>query len=148
MRHFGRTLNAAPLLTSFVKVALVAGVMGLSTDLATGVACANSGINWDAVAECESGGDWSADTGNGFYGGLQFKPSTWDENGGVGSPAAASREQQIAVAERVLASQGPEAWPKCGPNQTLFPIDVINTLLSGDPVNSALKKLWSLAIPH
>jgi hypothetical protein len=71
-------------------------------------------VNWDAIAQCESGGNWSTNTGNGFYGGLQFKPSTWASHGGVGSPAAASREEQIRVAERVLATQGLKAWPKCG----------------------------------
>ncbi len=77
--------------------------------------------NWDAVAECESGGDWHADTGNGFYGGLQFKRSTWDEFGGQGSPAKASREEQIEVADRVLADQGPWAWPTCGPGRVFPP---------------------------
>jgi hypothetical protein len=72
-------------------------------------------VNWDAVAQCEASGNWHANTGNGFYGGLQFKPSTWAEFGGVGSPADASREEQIAVANRVLAAQGSKAWPKCGP---------------------------------
>ncbi|MGH3971758.1 MAG: transglycosylase family protein [Pseudonocardiaceae bacterium] len=71
-------------------------------------------MNWDAIAQCESGGNWAIDTGNGYSGGLQFKPSTWRANGGVGNPANATREQQIAVAERVLASQGIGAWPVCG----------------------------------
>ncbi|WP_096866872.1 transglycosylase family protein [Mycolicibacterium houstonense] len=71
-------------------------------------------VNWDAIAECESGGNWSTDTGNGHYGGLQFKPSTWAAHGGVGSPSAASRAEQIRVAENVLATQGIGAWPKCG----------------------------------
>jgi hypothetical protein len=148
MKYCGGILNAATLCNCFAKAALVAVVVGLFLGPATCVAHADSGVNWDAVAECESGGNWSADTGNGFYGGLQFKPSTWDTNGGVGSPADASRDEQIAVAERVLASQGPEAWPKCGPDHDLFPMDVINMLLSGNPVHSALKKLWSLTSPH
>jgi hypothetical protein len=71
-------------------------------------------MNWDAVAQCESGGNWAANTGNGAYGGLQFKQATWSSHGGFGSPASASREEQIRVAENVLASQGPGAWPKCG----------------------------------
>jgi hypothetical protein len=73
-----------------------------------------SSVNWDAVAQCESGGDWSINTGNGFYGGLQFTESTWLANGGSGNPANASREEQIRVAENVLASQGIGAWPVCG----------------------------------
>ncbi len=68
---------------------------------------------WDRLADCESGGDWAANTGNGFYGGLQFVLSTWAANGGSGMPNQASREQQISVAERVLASQGWGAWPAC-----------------------------------
>ncbi|MGH3960725.1 transglycosylase family protein [Mycobacterium sp.] len=146
MPHFDRVLDAKTVCTSVGKAAIIAAIVLVVIDPATGSAEANS-VNWDAVAECESGNDWSANTGNGFYGGLQFKQSTWDENGGVGSPADASREQQIAVAQRVLATQGPEAWPKCGPNQTLFPTEVINVLRSGHPVHAALRKLLS-KIPH
>ena len=68
---------------------------------------------WDALAECESGGNWSINTGNGYYGGLQFTLETWAANGGTGNPADASREQQIAIAENVLATQGWGAWPAC-----------------------------------
>lgn len=71
-------------------------------------------VNWDAIAQCESGGNWGISTGNGFAGGLQFTPSTWRANGGSGSPAGASREEQIRVAENVLHSQGIGAWPVCG----------------------------------
>ena len=70
--------------------------------------------NWDAIAQCESGGNWAENTGNGHYGGLQFSPATWAANGGVGSPAEASREEQIAVARNVLQTQGLGAWPVCG----------------------------------
>ncbi|SOX55126.1 Resuscitation-promoting factor, partial [Mycobacterium ahvazicum] len=71
-------------------------------------------VNWDAIAQCESGGNWGISTGNGFSGGLQFTPSTWRANGGSGSPSGASREEQIRVAENVLHSQGIGAWPVCG----------------------------------
>lgn len=71
-------------------------------------------VDWDAIAQCESGGNWSTNTGNGHYGGLQFKPSTWAANGGSGSPSTASREEQIRVAENVLRTQGLRAWPQCG----------------------------------
>lgn len=70
--------------------------------------------NWDAVAGCESGGNWNINTGNGFYGGLQFTLQTWYAFGGQGSPQYASRASQIFVAERVLAVQGRGAWPICG----------------------------------
>ena len=73
--------------------------------------------DWTGVARCESGGNWSINTGNGYYGGLQFSPSTWAEFGGLGyAPRAdlATKAQQIAVAEKVLVVQGPGAWPTCG----------------------------------
>jgi hypothetical protein len=71
-------------------------------------------VNWDAIAQCESGGNWGINTGNGFSGGLQFTSSTWHANGGAGSAHTASREEQIRVAENVLHSQGIHAWPVCG----------------------------------
>lgn len=73
-----------------------------------------SSVNWDAIAQCESGGNWSINTGNGFYGGLQFTLSTWRAYGGSGMPQNASRSEQIRVAENVLAGQGIGAWPVCG----------------------------------
>jgi resuscitation-promoting factor RpfB len=74
-----------------------------------------SGGAWDRIANCESGGNWHINTGNGYYGGLQFNLGTWHSNGGSGRPDQASREQQIAVAERVRAgSGGYGAWPVCG----------------------------------
>ena len=68
---------------------------------------------WDAIAQCESGGNWSIDTGNGYYGGLQFSASTWAAHGGRGSAARASRAQQIKIGERVVRSQGWGAWAGC-----------------------------------
>jgi hypothetical protein len=82
--------------------------------LGTGTANAETGVNWDAVAACESGGNWGTATGNGYYGGLQFTMGTWRANGGTGSPHKASREEQIRVAENVLRTQGIKAWPGCG----------------------------------
>ncbi|GAB3655331.1 hypothetical protein GCM10027596_08220 [Nocardioides korecus] len=74
-----------------------------------------NGSRWDAIAACESGGNWAANTGNGYYGGLQFNLQTWSAYGGQGRPDQNSREQQIAVAERVrAASGGYGAWPVCG----------------------------------
>ena len=83
--------------------------------LSIGIPAQASSVNWDAVAQCESGGNWQISTGNGYYGGLQFTLSTWHANGGSGNPANASRSEQIRVAENVLASQGIGAWPVCGP---------------------------------
>jgi resuscitation-promoting factor RpfA len=90
-----------------------ASLAATGVGLAASPANAASGSTWDALAQCESGGNWAINTGNGYSGGLQFTQSTWAANGGTGSPAAASRETQIAVAERVLASQGWGAWPAC-----------------------------------
>ena len=79
----------------------------------------SGGVNWDAIAACESGGNWGTSTGNGFSGGLQFSQGTWDAYGGgqySSTAAGASRSEQIAVAQRVLAGQGIGAWPVCGSN--------------------------------
>lgn len=76
----------------------------------------SDGSVWDSLAQCESGGNWSINTGNGYQGGLQFSPSTWAAYGGgeyAASADQASREQQIAVAEKVQAAQGWGAWPSC-----------------------------------
>lgn len=70
---------------------------------------------WDRIAQCESGGNWATNTGNGYYGGLQFNLGTWAAYGGTGRPDQQSREAQIAVAERVAAASGGYgAWPNCG----------------------------------
>jgi resuscitation-promoting factor RpfC len=97
------------LLLFAIAGALFAGAMAFWT----GTAKADP-VNWDAIAQCESGGNWSASTGNGHYGGLQFNQATWDANGGAGSPADASKDDQIRVAENVLQTQGLGAWPRCG----------------------------------
>ena len=82
-----------------------------------GGAVSAGGVNWSAIAACESGGNWATNTGNGFYGGLQFTEQTWlAYGGGRYAPSAnlATPAQQIAVAQRVLAGQGIGAWPVCG----------------------------------
>ncbi|MDQ3154145.1 MAG: transglycosylase family protein [Actinomycetota bacterium] len=94
-----------------VAAAIVASPVALA-----GPATAATDAVWNAVAECESGRDWDTDTGNGYYGGLQFSDQTWDSFGGeeYGSTAdQATRGQQIEIAERVLAEQGWGAWPTC-----------------------------------
>ena len=68
---------------------------------------------WDKIAACESGGNWHINTGNGYYGGLQFSMGTWRAHGGRGNPAGASKATQIRIAEKVLNSQGWGAWPAC-----------------------------------
>lgn len=88
--------------------AITAGMVSIATTANA------SSVNWDAIAQCESGGNWHINTGNGYYGGLQFSLSTWHAFGGSGNPADASREEQIRIAEKVLTSQGIGAWPVCG----------------------------------
>ena len=108
--------TASKLRRRAATVAATAGVAAVAPLLASAPAHADS-VNWDAVAQCESGNNWSISTGNGYYGGLQFSQGTWNAYGG-GKYAAtanqASRSQQIAVAEKVLAGQGIGAWPVCG----------------------------------
>jgi hypothetical protein len=99
------------------KIAFTGAVIGTGSIALAGQAGAATDGEWDQVARCESGGNWAINTGNGYQGGVQFSPSTWaSHGGGEFAPAAnmASKEEQIAVAERVLASQGRGAWPVCG----------------------------------
>ncbi|MFB0618456.1 transglycosylase family protein [Streptomyces sp. AGS-58] len=103
-----------------VRAITLAGVTGAAVAaplMATGTASAATTSEWDAVAQCESGGNWAINTGNGYYGGLQFSASTWAAYGGTQYAATADqagKAQQIAVAEKVLAAQGKGAWPVCG----------------------------------
>ena len=95
---------------------VLTGAAGLTLGVLSGSAQA-ADHNWDGVAACESGGNWSINTGNGYYGGLQFSQGTWVAYGGLAyAPRAdlASKEAQIAIAERTLAGQGIGAWPTCG----------------------------------
>ncbi len=102
------------------RVIAVAGVTGAAVAaplMAAGNASAATASEWDAVAQCESGGNWSINTGNGYYGGLQFSASTWAGYGGTQYAATAdqaTKAQQIEIAEKVLAGQGKGAWPVCG----------------------------------
>ena len=121
-----------------LKVALAGGFLTAAAAFSAGAARADS-ANWDALAQCESGGNWSANTGNGFYGGLQILQTTWDENGGVGSPAKASKQEQKRVADRILATQGPGAWPKCSH---------VVTLPSEPHARHTVKKIISKFLPH
>ncbi|WBB69364.1 transglycosylase family protein [Micromonospora sp. WMMD812] len=96
---------------------LAAGAVTGAVVLFGTAAPAQAAVNWDAIAQCESGGNWHINTGNGYYGGLQFSQSTWKGYGGTRYAARAdlaSRGEQIAVAEKVLDGQGIGAWPTCG----------------------------------
>ena len=116
---------------AFTLVAMVLGMAFGAFLLGTGTASADSGVNWDAVAKCESGGNWAINTGNGYYGGLQFSPATWTANGGTGMPNQASREEQIRVAENVFKTQGIGAWPTCGANAGALTPGVISVSNTG-----------------
>ena len=96
-----------------LRLAIV-GAVAVGTPIAVaGTADAATSSTWDKLAKCESGGNWKINTGNGYYGGLQFSPRTWRAHGGKGMPHQASKGQQIQVAERILANQGWKAWPSC-----------------------------------
>ena len=98
---------------SLARLAVVGAVTaGVPLALA-GTASAAPESAWDKLAQCESGGNWNTNTGNGYYGGIQFNASTWKAYGGRGMPHQASKAEQIAVAERTLAAQGWNAWPAC-----------------------------------
>ena len=102
---------------SVAKIAFTGAVLGGGSIAMAGQAAAATDGEWDQVARCESGGNWGINTGNGYHGGVQFNASTWSSHGGgeyAPSAELATREQQIAVAERVLATQGRGAWPACG----------------------------------
>jgi LysM repeat protein len=120
-KHIGRHRAPAPRRGAKLarNTAVTAGAAAASLGMLAGPASAAPANNWDAVAQCESTGNWSINTGNGFYGGLQFTPGTWAAYGGTEyAPRAdlATKEQQIAVAERTLDGQGKGAWPNCGVN--------------------------------
>jgi resuscitation-promoting factor RpfA len=112
-RHRKPTTSAK----NVAKIAFTGAVIGGGSLALAGHAGAATDGEWDQVARCESGGNWAINTGNGYQGGLQFSPSTWSGHGGSEfAPAAhlATKDEQIAVAERVLGSQGKGAWPSCG----------------------------------
>ena len=111
MSYRGKHRKMSAATRTVARVAIAGIAVGAPLAIAATPA---SATNWDAIAQCESGGNWSTSTGNGYYGGLQFTQSTWKAYGGTGNPQNASREQQIAVAERVLQGQGIGAWPVCG----------------------------------
>ncbi|MFI9767208.1 transglycosylase family protein [Streptomyces sp. NPDC052415] len=103
--------------TRAIAIAGVTGAAVAAPLMAAGNASAATASEWETVAQCESGGNWSINTGNGYYGGLQFSASTWAAYGGTqyaSTADQASKAQQIEIAEKVLAGQGKGAWPHCG----------------------------------
>lgn len=113
----GRHRRYQPNRINRASLTVTAGGVGIAVPLiGTGTAHAADVDTWNKVAACESSSNWSINTGNGYYGGLQFTQSTWEAYGGAryaGRADLATRDQQIAVAEKVLDGQGPGAWPAC-----------------------------------
>jgi phage tail protein X len=112
-RYRGR--HRAPSTTgrTLARTAIAGAVISAPAIAAPAASADTGGTVWDKLAQCESTGNWNINTGNGFSGGLQFTPSTWRSFGGAGLAHRATREQQITVAQRVLAEQGWGAWPAC-----------------------------------
>jgi len=133
-RGMGRTQRRLRTAT-IVGVVAATPLVGLATATSAGAAETST---WDKVAQCESGGNWGISTGNGYYGGLQFTQSTWRANGGTGSPQGASKAEQIRVAENVLKTQGPGAWPVCSKKAGL-------TRGGGSPTTTDSKKTTTKA---
>ncbi len=135
-RHRKPTTSAV----SVAKVAFTGAVIGSGSLALAGHAGAATDGEWDKVASCESGNNWAINTGNGYQGGLQFSPGTWTSHGGgeyAPSAHMATKEEQIAVAERVLGTQGKGAWPVCGRGLSgATPRNVINDVVDG--ANQAL----------
>ncbi|MGY0004467.1 transglycosylase family protein [Micromonospora sp. I033] len=114
--HVARHRRAARRRTA-VGALVVGAATGAAALLGPAAPASAAGVNWDAIAQCESGGNWHINTGNGYYGGLQFSRSTWNGYGGqkyASRADLASRGEQIAIAEKVLDGQGIGAWPVCG----------------------------------
>lgn len=130
--------------STVAKVAVTGVVIGGASVAFAGTANAATDSQWDRVAQCESGGNWGINTGNGYQGGLQFSQSTWAAYGGTKyaqSADDATKDQQIAVAEKVLAGQGKGAWPVCGTglgaaSERDVPTDAVNEIPAA-PVQQA-----------
>jgi hypothetical protein len=114
-------------------VAIAGLIVAVSTAPATGSAHADP-VDWEAIAQCESGGNWAADTGNGAYGGLQITLPTWEANSGAqwsALPSTAMPEEQVLVGQQIMATQGPRAWPRCAScSQAQAPVGSLTHLLT------------------
>ena len=121
VRHNGKIVSRTKIKSKLIKkpvtevilVGTKTTVEKSSSGSSSGTSSTPSGGVWDKLAQCESGGNWSINTGNGYYGGLQFSLSTWRAYGGSGMPHEASREEQIAIAKKLQADAGWGAWPAC-----------------------------------
>jgi hypothetical protein len=134
------------------KLAFTGAVIGGGGIALAGHAAAAPDNEWDRVAACESGGNWGINTGNGYHGGLQFSQGTWAAHGGgefASSANQATRDQQIAVAERVLATQGRGAWPVCGRGlSAATPRNVLADAPAPDPAPPAEPAAFEPPLPR
>ncbi|MEC4020873.1 transglycosylase family protein [Streptomyces sp. H27-D2] len=124
---------------SAASAAFVAG--SVAQERPASYSCSSAEWPWGCIADCESGGRWNADTGNNYYGGLQFRQSTWEEHGGLEHARRADlagREQQIEIAERVLGTQGWGAWPNCSKRYGLS--GRAHVVRSGDTLGSIARR--------
>lgn len=154
-----RLVGQAAALTflAFGATAVTAAIETGTAEAGT-VAVADPGVDWSAVAACESGGNWSINTGNGYFGGTQTSQSTWAAYGGLAYAARAdlaTQAQQIAVNEKILAGQGIKAWPTCGPkglghsNPIAAPLKrVISTVTTATHTVASGDTLGSIAAMH
>src|SRR5271170_7557297 len=133
------------------KLAFTGAVIGGGGIALAGHAAAAPDNEADRVAACESGGNWGINTGNGYHGGLQFSQGTWAAHGGgefASSANQATRDQQIAVAERVLATQGRGAWPVCGRGlSSATPRNVVADAPAPDPAPPAEPAAFEPPLP-
>jgi hypothetical protein len=132
---YRRTVRSSAYLFAGTALALLLGTV------AAAPAHAVADAHWDRLAMCESSGRWDINTGNGYYGGLQILPSTWDEAGGrvyAELPHQATRRQQINIAERILRLQGWDAWPQCASVLGLYAVPITTTYVvqDGDSLSS------------
>lgn len=131
------------------RLSVAGAAVAAGSALMAPAATAAPDSDWDRLAQCESGGNWSINTGNGFHGGLQFSPSTWNGYGGQEfAPVAyqATREQQIVVAERVLAGQGWGAWPACSAKLGLNSAPTPRTAPAAAPAPAPAQQIQKLAL--
>ena len=114
VRHDGKTVKQTKKSSKITRKATDKVVLvGTKQDEVSSGGSTGGNSVWDRLAQCESGGNWSINTGNGFYGGVQFSASTWRAMGGSGLPHQASRETQIAIAKKLQARAGWGQWPGC-----------------------------------
>jgi nucleoid-associated protein YgaU len=136
---YRRMIRSSAYLTAATALTMLLGLVGAAP------AHAVSDATWDRLAMCESSGRWDINTGNGYYGGLQILPSTWDEAGGrvyADLPHRATKRQQINIAERILRWQGWDAWPQCAKMLDLYAVPITSAYVvqPGDTLSSIARK--------